>query len=503
MDNPKQQAIDRIKQANNVLVTVSTNPSVDQLAACIGLTLMLNKLGKHGTAVFSGTIPSTIEFLKPEDTLEKNTDSLRDFIIALDKSKADKLRYKVEDKVVRIFITPYRASLSEKDLDFSQGDFNVEVVVALGVHEQADLDRAITSHGRILHDATVIAINDTVQGNDLGSIKWQDATASSLSELVTHLGLELDNAVLDSQIATALLTGIVAETDRFSNERTSSRTMNVSAQLMAAGANQQLVAAKLESLPPPLPSPKKPLNNGPAKPSGSDSDGTIAIVHDEAPKEATAENVGSGQIDIDKEGTLHKANGATTSPPAEPLNLPQTEDQSVVQLPAPIPVPAENPTEVAPNSEAGDNTSTSSVDSARSAVESAMTNPSGTGSLPPIAALNAHPVFDSLHTGNQPATASPNMQPTTSISPLSHHTMVSPLGEQPAAGLNNQSLDTFDMPAPVPPANPFSSSSQTAPGVESPNTTTDGFNSFAPPPVPPPMMPMYDPGAPPQQPTQL
>ena len=61
-----------------------------QWNACI--LQLLNKLGKHATAVFSGQVPSTIEFLQPEKTLEKNTDSLRDFIIALDKSKADKLR---------------------------------------------------------------------------------------------------------------------------------------------------------------------------------------------------------------------------------------------------------------------------------------------------------------------------------------------------------------------------------------------------------------------------
>src|SRR5689334_22674592 len=109
--NLKEQMAQRVKEANNVLVTVSNNPSVDQLASAIGLTLLLNKLGKHATAVFSGQVPSTIEFLEPEKTLEKNTDSLRDFIIALDKSKADKLRYKVEDKLVKIFITPYRTSI--------------------------------------------------------------------------------------------------------------------------------------------------------------------------------------------------------------------------------------------------------------------------------------------------------------------------------------------------------------------------------------------------------
>src|ERR1022692_1669386 len=159
MDGQEQQVVERIKQANNILVTVSANPTVDQLAACVGLTIMLNELGKHATAVFSGAVPSTIEFLQPDKTIEKNTDSLRDFIISLDKSKADKLRYKVEDKVVKIFITPYRTSIGEKDFEFSQGDFNVELVLALGVHEQRDLDQTITAHGRILHDATVASIN--------------------------------------------------------------------------------------------------------------------------------------------------------------------------------------------------------------------------------------------------------------------------------------------------------------------------------------------------------
>lgn len=298
MDSQKQSAIDRIKQANNILVTVSANPSVDQLAACLGLTLMLNGLGKHAAAVFSGEVPSTIEFLEPEKTIEKNTDSLRDFIISLDKAKADKLRYKVEDKVVKIFITPYKTSISEKDFDFSQGDFNVEVVVALGVHEQKDLDQAITAHGRILHDATVIAVN-TTPGNNLGTINWQDETASSLSEMVTSLSAgfeDKDKKVIDNQIATALLTGIVAETDRFSNARTTPDTMKVSAQLMAAGANQQLVSTKLQEPPPEPPKapeePKEPPENppenpgpplppAPEEPPKKPNDGSLYIDHDQ------------------------------------------------------------------------------------------------------------------------------------------------------------------------------------------------------------------------------
>jgi len=247
MDDQKQKVIDAIKQANNILITVRNSPSLDQLAACIGLTLVVNALDKHGTAVFSGRVPSTLDFLEPTKTLEPNTDSLRDFIISLDKAKADKLRYKVEDTVVKVFITPYRTSLSASDLQFSQGDFNVDVVVALGVHNQNDLDEAITAHGRILHDATVISINTETGGaEDLGGVNWINTDASSLSEIIFSFADQLGKAdVVDNQIATALLTGIVAETNRFSNNKTRPQTMETAAKLLAAGANQELVAAKL------------------------------------------------------------------------------------------------------------------------------------------------------------------------------------------------------------------------------------------------------------------
>jgi hypothetical protein len=296
MDSQRQQASERIKQANNILVTVSSNPSVDQLAACIGLTVSLNKMGKHATAVFSGDVPSTLEFLQPEKTIEKNTDSLRDFIIALDKSKADKLRYKVEDRVVKIFITPYRTSIGDKDLEFSQGDFNVDVVVALGVHNQNELDLAITSHGRILHDASVITLN-TKPGGEIGSINWLDPNASSLSELGVQLVNVLDKSLIDGQVATAFLTGIVAETERFSNAKTTPQTMSISAQLMSSGANQQLVATKLQEPVAPPPLPAAPIatqeiheESASPEPVKKSNDGTLEIAHDETktPQEESA-----------------------------------------------------------------------------------------------------------------------------------------------------------------------------------------------------------------------
>lgn len=246
----KQQIVEKIQSSTNILVTVSNSPTVDELSAAIGLTLLLDKLEKNTTTIFSGATPPAIEFLEPEKTFDDTTDSLRDFIVALNKEKADHLRYKVEGDLVKIYITPYKTKISQEDLEFSQGDYNVELVIALGVSNQGELDNALDSHGQILHDATIITVTAGDQTSTLGGIDWHDGQTGSLSEMVAGLveALKTDpNAPLvDAPMATALLTGIVAETDRFSNTSTTARTMSVAAQLMAGGADQQLIASKLQ-----------------------------------------------------------------------------------------------------------------------------------------------------------------------------------------------------------------------------------------------------------------
>ncbi len=455
----KQQIVERIKQASNILVTVSNNPSVDQLASCIGLTLLLNKMDKHATAVFSGQVPSTIEFLQPGKTIETNTDSLQDFIISLDKNKADKLRYKVEDEVVRIFITPYKTSISEKDLVFSQGDFNVEVVIALGVKDRAQLDMAITAHGRILHDATVVSIN---AGNDkaaeLGQINWQESAASSLSEMLVSISEAFGAGLIDNQIATAFLTGIVAETKRFSNDRTSPKVMTMSAQLMAAGANQQLIVSKLEP-PPPLPPQKPPEADRPVakkspKPPPPPT-GVINIDHETNKIEKQEVVVKPGEIHIDEQGNIISSESAPAPKPVQPAikTVPKPLYQSPASSPpqklSPLPGPHTlldpsdhrpavsppftadtqppwyDPTSSAPTDPLSAEPRLNDVimsrekevkplDSARSAVDTAYSNAPFDPAAKPVVGLNAQPLSQPLHQApaNPPPPVPPPMMPT-------------------------------------------------------------------------------------------
>jgi hypothetical protein len=80
-------------------------------------------------------------------------------------------------------------------------------------------------------------------------MEWCDPAASSVSEMFYRLIEQLDQGedLLDPTIANALLTGIVASTQYFSNSKTTSLSMGVAAKLMSAGADQQLIAASINT----------------------------------------------------------------------------------------------------------------------------------------------------------------------------------------------------------------------------------------------------------------
>lgn len=243
------EIVSNIQKVSNILVTVPANPSIDQLAAAMALTIGLDKIGKHSTAVFGGQIPNVMSFLKPEETFENNVHSLRDFIISLNKDKADKLRFAKDGEIVKIYVTPYKSSIGPEDLSYSEGDFNVEMVIAVGVANKDELDQVIAAHGRILHDAVVATLMAGGSNpSKLGSLNWVGSDQGSYSAMAADLIAGFDPAGLDPRIATTLLTGLVSDTDRFSNAKTTPLVMSLASKLMQAGADHQLVTANITSV---------------------------------------------------------------------------------------------------------------------------------------------------------------------------------------------------------------------------------------------------------------
>lgn len=341
------RVIDKIATCENILVALSRNPSVDEIAAAIGLAIFLEEAGKRVTAIYSGETPNVLEFLKPEETFETNTDSLQDFIIALDKEKADHLRYKIDGDYVKVYVTPYKTKLEEDDLEFSYGDYNIDLVIALNVPTASDLDAALSEHGRIMHDASAIDVT-TAEPGRFGEIEWSDTNLSSVSEMIANLLMAIKKPEIKKDVATALLTGIVAATNRFSNENTKSSTMVMASKLMDCGASEQLVAMNMmENTPVDLIG-AVDINSGQKSNNTATNDGVLSVSHEEdntaqdaAPvvNEQPVENTGEVTAESEPVAVANEAQPAMQAPELDYGKM--MEEALAESLPT-----AENPLEV-------------------------------------------------------------------------------------------------------------------------------------------------------------
>ena len=242
----KQQITELLRQANSLVITSSKSPSIDQTAAVLALTQMLERMGKRVEAVISSDVPHYLNFLATK-LLHKKYHGVRDFVIELDTSKteADKLKYVPEEGRLKVVITPYNGNFSKDDLGYSYGAYHCDGVVALGAQGIDDLDPALSDQKQLLSKVRLITINTA--GNPAGgnTVDWVEPQASSLSEMLMSLTEALQPGLLDEQIATSLLTGIIAATNHFSGAGTTPKVMTMAAQLMAGGADQALIVKNL------------------------------------------------------------------------------------------------------------------------------------------------------------------------------------------------------------------------------------------------------------------
>ena len=243
---PKQQASEAIRQANTILIITGQHPSIDQVASTIALAAILRKFGKKVSAVVSDSLPPQVSFLEPTK-LDRSMSGLRDFILKVDvrKTELDKLRYEVENDKLNIHITPFRGSFAPSDVTFDYGNYQYDIVITLGVPTRARLDRIFELNQNVFADLPIINIDFHRSNENYGAVNLIEGNAASLCEILVALAESLQNGIIDEDIATALLTGLMASTDRFTATHTTSKSLTVGAQMMAAGARQQAVVKGL------------------------------------------------------------------------------------------------------------------------------------------------------------------------------------------------------------------------------------------------------------------
>lgn len=246
---PKQQVVERLKNAQKVLILTHKNPDGDALGSMLALYKFLSGLGKDVSAVCNDAAPEVLSFLPDVAKIAQNFESERDFVISLDisETKADKIMYKIADGKLNIIITPKEGEFTDKQVSYPKGGFKYDAIVVLDSPDLERLGSPFEKNPDLFYETPVINI-DHHAGNDyFGQVNLVELTATSTAEILVSVieALSPDKSPFTEDIATALLTGIITDTGSFQNANTTPKSLTIAAQLVASGAKREEIIKRI------------------------------------------------------------------------------------------------------------------------------------------------------------------------------------------------------------------------------------------------------------------
>ncbi len=239
MEGIKQQISRLIDKSNNILVVAPENINGDALGSVLALSSALNKLGKNAQFIVPEEIPTKFDFLPKTNSLSYDILQEREFVLSIKNpaNPINNLYYEQMDDLLHIYLKA-KEKIEEKDLRISRSH-PFDLVFTLNIPAFEYLGRAFDYNPELFFDTPVVNIDHSIENENFGEINLIDITSSSTSEIVMGLIDFLDKSLLTQEIATWILTGLIAATDNFQSPKTTPRTFNNAALLINRGGNQQ------------------------------------------------------------------------------------------------------------------------------------------------------------------------------------------------------------------------------------------------------------------------
>jgi phosphoesterase RecJ-like protein len=237
-----QQAIELIQRAERILIATRQPATTDALAAVASVLLFLNKAGKIADAVVQDFDPSkTPSFLRGLEAVRPTMGAVRAFEISLDvsQSQLDQLNYDVQDGRLKITLVPQAGEWSPKDVAFRHGQDRYDLVLALDCPDAHALGDIFREHADFLYRANIINIDRDPGNEHWGQLNLVDLTAVSTTEILFNLFTEWNRNLVDENIATSLLAGMIAKTQSFRTSNVSPKTLQTASELVAMGARRE------------------------------------------------------------------------------------------------------------------------------------------------------------------------------------------------------------------------------------------------------------------------
>ena len=239
-----QQIFALIKKSQKVLIALPEHAGTDSLASALALRLFLLKLQKDVVVVGSGKkADESLQFLPDVGSIQQALEGGKSLVITVNTSqkKLAEISYQTAETQAQVFLKSQGSEFTKEDLSFAQEKFPLDLIITVGAKSLEDLGRLYEQNADLFYETAKINLDISPANEYFGSVNLVDVTATSTAELLADLMQKYEEQLVDQDIATCLLAGIIEQTGSFQRSHTTPKAFIKASELVALGGRQQEV----------------------------------------------------------------------------------------------------------------------------------------------------------------------------------------------------------------------------------------------------------------------
>jgi phosphoesterase RecJ-like protein len=249
----EQQIFEQIKKAKNILITFGSIWDGDSIASALALFLFLRKLEKNVEIIAEPISPghdnsgNILSFLPAFDKIENNLKIARKYVISLDtsKSKLDQIKYETLERKLNFIVSLKEGDLKNEDLTLKPGGYNYDLIIVVDTPDIESLGGIYENSPEFFYQTPVINIDHHSSNEEFGQINAIELTAVSTTEIIYTLFENYSRDLIDEDIATCLLAGLIAKTKSFKTPNVTPRSLLIASQLISMGGRREDIVNRL------------------------------------------------------------------------------------------------------------------------------------------------------------------------------------------------------------------------------------------------------------------
>lgn len=248
MLNQNEEVFEQIKKAKNILVTFGKSWNGDSVASALAMFLFLKKIGKKASLVSENFENNNLySFLPSFNMIQEELKSERNFVISLDTSgaKLDKVKYVTEDNKLKFIVTSKDGEFKESDVTAEMSGLEHDLILVIDTPDLECLGSIYDNNTSFFYETPIVNIDHHANNEKFGQVNYVNLVSVSTAEILFSLFKHHDPDLVDSEIATCLLAGMISKTKSFKTDNLTPKSLSDAAELISLGARREEIVNNL------------------------------------------------------------------------------------------------------------------------------------------------------------------------------------------------------------------------------------------------------------------